>query len=145
MQGYNGSFSHQNENSLDFSMPIGTEILAIRDGVVVKVVEKNDINCSTIDCIKFNNVILVYHSDGTFAEYVHIKQNGSEVKVGEKVSQGQLIGYSGNVGYSSTPHLHVSVFKHTIKEKITLKTKFKINNGEIVDKLIERKEYSRNY
>lgn len=28
-QGYNGKFSHQNENALDFTMPIGTTILAV--------------------------------------------------------------------------------------------------------------------
>ena len=30
-QGYNGAFSHQNENALDFDMPIGTKILAARE------------------------------------------------------------------------------------------------------------------
>jgi len=31
-QGYNGKFSHQNINALDFNMPIGTPITAIRAG-----------------------------------------------------------------------------------------------------------------
>ena len=33
-QGYNGKFSHRGRNALDFDMPYGTTISAIRDGVV---------------------------------------------------------------------------------------------------------------
>ena len=35
-------------------------------------------------------MIIINHSDGTFAEYVHIKQNGSKVKVGDKIEKGQI-------------------------------------------------------
>ncbi len=35
-QGYNGIFSHQNENALDFNMPEGTVITAARDGLLFK-------------------------------------------------------------------------------------------------------------
>lgn len=46
VQGYNGTFSHLNKNALDFGMPLGTPIMAIRDGIVVKVIENNDIGCA---------------------------------------------------------------------------------------------------
>ena len=49
-QGYNGKFSHQNENSLDFEMPIGTEIVAGRNGIVVNVVQNNKLTCPSADC-----------------------------------------------------------------------------------------------
>lgn len=144
-QGYNGKFSHQNENSLDFSMPIGTEITAIRDGIVIKVVDKNNKNCSDESCKQFNNSILVYHADGTFAEYAHIQQNGAKVKIGEKILKGQAIASSGNVGWSTGPHLHLVIFQQKLNNRITLKTKFKIDSGDKVDFLNEKMIYSKNY
>ena len=144
-QGYNGAFSHNNENSLDFKMPIGTELMAIREGIVVKVVDNNNKNCARKECEQYNNLIMIYHPDGTFAEYAHIKQEGSVVKVGDKVSKGQLIGYSGNVGWSTGPHLHLVVFKQKLKERETLKTKFKTEDGTKNQYLIEKQEYTRNY
>jgi len=144
-QGYNGKSSHQNKNALDFSMPIGTKITSIRDGIVIKVVEENSKNCAREKCKKFNNSILIYHPDGTFAIYSHIKKNGAIVDIGDKVTKGQVIGYSGNVGFSSGPHLHLSVFKQNFKKRQTLKTKFKIGNGDDAEYLIEKNKYIRNY
>ncbi|MFO7743755.1 MAG: M23 family metallopeptidase [Psychroflexus sp.] len=144
-QGYNGLFSHQNENSLDFIMPIGTELLAVREGVVIKVIEKNNENCGKEECKKFNNLILIYHPDGTIAKYAHIKKDGSKVKIGDKVSKGQLIGYSGNVGWSTGPHLHLEIFNQNIDNRETLKTKFRTGDGSKIEYLVEKAEYLRNY
>lgn len=144
-QGYNGSFSHKNKKALDFDMSIGTEITAIRSGVVIKVIENNYKNCSKKKCKKYNNLIIIYHSDGTFAEYTHIKQQGSKVEVGDKVSKGEMIGWSGNVGWSSGPHLHIVVFQQELNRRKTLATKFRIGNGNKIEPLQEGKEYSKNY
>lgn len=143
-QGYNGTFSHQNENSLDFLMPVGTEITAVREGIVINVIDSNNKNCPTKDCIKFNNVVLIYHSDNTFSEYAHLKFKGAKVKIGDTVSKGQVIGYSGNVGWSSGAHLHLVIFKQGIEKRETLKTKFKIEEG-VIEFLIENKNYLRKY
>ena len=89
-QGYNGLFSHQNENALDFTMPEGTEIVAAREGVIVKVVQDNTENCGRRECAKFNNYITVYHPDGTFGEYMHIKYKGSVVKPGDVIKIDQF-------------------------------------------------------
>lgn len=144
-QGYNGSFSHQNENALDFTMPVGTEIFSARDGIVVAVVQNYNRSCDKKECAKFNNYILIYHTDGTFAEYSHIKQNGSVVKKGEAVKIGQLIGYSGNVGWSSGPHLHLEIFLQKLDKRTTLKTKFLIGKGEKAMLLTEKESYKREY
>jgi len=145
MQGYEGTFSHQNENALDFDMPIGTEITAIREGVVVKVVQNNTTNCAQKICAKFNNYITIYQPDGTFAEYTHIQAQGSKVSVGDTVEQGQPIGLSGNVGWSSGPHLHLVVYIQHMEDRETLKTKFLSDKGDKFDFLMEDITYYKLY
>jgi murein DD-endopeptidase MepM/ murein hydrolase activator NlpD len=144
-QGYNGASTHQNKNALDFSMPIGTPIYAAREGVVVKVVEKNTITCYKKECGKYNNSILIFHVDGTFSSYLHIDTNGAVVEVGDTVAKGQLIAKSGNIGWSSGPHLHFEVFQQKIGKRTTLKTKFKINEVSEATYLKEKEKYTRNY
>lgn len=145
-QGYNGKFSHQNSNSIDFSLQIGDQVFAAREGKVVKSITENDRNCMSKDCAKFNNKIIILHSDGTLAEYVHLKKNGSVVKIGDSVSQNQLIGYSGNTGWSKGPHLHFSVFTPKIDgERNYIKTKFKVDGSKTPLYLEEKKSYSKSY
>ncbi len=124
-QGYNGTYSHKNTNALDFDLDVNTAVFAIRDGVVVEVVEHHYKNCTKKGCEKFNNYVIIYHSDGTLATYVHIKNKGVVVNVGDEVVKGNLIGYSGNTGFSSGPHLHIEVFKESFEKESSLKTKFK--------------------
>lgn len=144
-QGYNGKISHANENAIDFSMPVGTPILASRDGVVVEVIDVFNKHCPTRDCEKYNNKIIVYHSDGTFAEYTHIKRKSSKVKKGDKIEVGQIIAESGNVGWSTGPHLHLVFYIQTLDGRKTLETKFKINDGSDLEILTEKERYTRNY
>ena len=145
-QGYNGIVTHQKVNALDFVMPIGTDIYAAREGVVIKVVDHNTKTCVTKGCLEYNNLILIYHSDGTFSDYAHIDTNSAKVKAGDKVVKGQLIAKSGNIGWSTNPHLHFEVFKQGIIKRETLKTKFKINDGtEVPVYLEENVKYQRKY
>lgn len=144
-QGYNGTFSHHNEYSLDFTMPLGTPITAIRDGIVVKLVEKNVLVCPKIECAQYNNYVTVYHSDGTFAEYSHIKRDGVLVNVGDAVTKGQVIALSGNTGFSSGPHLHFLVYLQKIKSRQSLETQFRIGDGSTSTFLKEKVTYARDY
>lgn len=144
-QGYNGRFSHQSKNALDFNMPVGTGVYAIREGIVVKVIEKHNKGCKKPSCVSYGNYILIYHNDGTFASYVHLKKNGAIVNKGDPVEKGQLIGYSGNTGWSSGPHLHLQVHLQKIKKRVTLKTKFLTGNGKQLEFLEAHKNYKRGY
>ncbi|WP_055444316.1 M23 family metallopeptidase [Lacinutrix himadriensis] len=145
-QGYNGSFSHQNKKQLDFTMPIGTKIVAARKGVVIKVVDKFNRHCGTEDCEKFNNLIYIFHEDGTIAEYVHIKRQGAKVRVGEQVKRGQIIAESGNVGWSTGPHLHFSVFLQRLGgTREYVKTKFELAGGLQPGYLVEKEKYTKDY
>ncbi len=147
-QGYNGTFSHQNENSLDFTMPEGTEITAAREGLVIDVVQNNNKGCPTKDCASFGNYITILHSDGTIAQYFHLKQNGARVIVGDTVQKSSVIGLSGNTGWSSGPHLHFTCYLPSStgeKQRKTIKTIFRTGKGNKTEYLIEKKTYSKEY
>jgi len=144
-QGYNGNFSHQNENALDFTMPEGTEILAAREGTVIRVVQNNAASCPREECKQFNNYVTIYHADGSFAEYAHIKLNGSKVKPGDIVKKGELIAYSGNTGFSNGPHLHFACFLPGLEKRRTITTKFKIGDGNSSTYLKEKETYNKGY
>lgn len=144
-QGYNGKISHQNEFALDFIMPIGTEILTSRDGIVVDVQDKNAGNCMKKECAENNNFVVIYHEDGTFAEYTHIDTNSALVKKGDTIKKGEKIALSGNVGWSSGPHLHFFTFVPDIeKGRISIKSKFKTTSTKL-EFLEEKKSYLKEY
>ena len=145
-QGYNGKFSHQNAYSVDFSLQSGDKIYAARSGKVVTVVAQHSKNCLTKDCAVYNNKIIILHTDGTLAEYVHLKQNGATVKPGDEVAVGQHIGFSGNTGWSKGPHLHFSVFINRINgERRYIKTRFKTDGNKAPVYLSEGSTYSRSF
>jgi len=144
-QGYNGSFSHQNENALDFCMPVGTEVLTAREGIVVELIQNNTESCAMEECKKYNNYMTIMHADGTFAHYTHIKYNSAKFQLGDKVNSGNVIAYSGNVGYTNGPHLHFTCFVGGFDKRKTLQTRFKIDKGESSIILKEGIIYSRNY
>lgn len=125
-QGYNGEFSHKDVLALDFNVPVGTPVHAARGGVVVTVTERHDRNCTSAKCMDFNNLIILRHSDGTFAEYVHLRKDGAFVDPGDTVVQGQLIGESGNTGFSDGPHLHFAVFQPKMEGRTYLPTRFMV-------------------
>ncbi len=110
-QGPNGSFSHYgvNSNAIDWAMPVGTEILAAREGTVIGYRENSNIGGSSPKYKSEQNYIWVQHSDGTVGQYHHLKKGGVLVEIGDPVRRGQLIGLSGNTGYSSVPHLHFHI------------------------------------
>ncbi len=140
-QGYHGKFSHHNMKALDFNLKEGTGVLAARAGIVIAVKEDSNSGCKSRKCKSLANYILVYHEDGSFASYVHLKKNGSEVKAGDLVKAGQLIGYSGNTGWSSGPHLHFEVYIPEMTRRHSVETKFQISETE-VDYLKEKKTYT---
>lgn len=144
-QGFGGRFSHQGENyyALDFSMDIGTEVYAARDGVVIEVKEDSNRGGASSSYASDGNYIAIYHSDGTFASYVHLKQNGAEVEVGDLVSEGDFIGYSGNTGLSTGPHLHFSVNVPTLDGvRQSIPIKMRGIDGEPLDPVVGEFYYS---
>ena len=111
-QGYFGKFSHSeagNEHAIDIPMPEGTNIIAARDGVVLKIKEDSSRGGASKSYQRDGNKIVVLHEDGSYAEYVHLQKDGALVELGDSVLAGQLIGLSGNTGRTTGPHLHFQV------------------------------------
>ena len=131
VQGYFGAFSHQEDYALDFDMPQGTNVCAIRDGVVLLLKENSNVGGANKKFYNDANYVLVYHNDGTMANYAHFKQNGIVVKLGDNIKKGDLIGYSGNTGFSSAPHLHLDVCLPYIDKKKTISTKFLLKDNKL--------------
>jgi len=126
-QAYNGEFSHQNKKALDFTMPIGTKIVAARAGKIIDVKEDSDKGCTSERCLDTANYITILHDDGSFAQYYHLRKDGVEVHIAQMVKQGEFIGYSGNTGYTSGAHLHFEVNISTAKGIKTAPTQFNVN------------------
>lgn len=112
-QGYNGDTSHKGLSAyaIDFPLSIGTPIYAARDGIVVGVEVSNTFGGPSPYYRPYANYVVIEHDDGTMGNYYHLKQGGTAVRIGDKITKGQLIAYSGNTGYTTAPHLHFSVSK----------------------------------
>ena len=138
MQGPRGTFSHfagsASENAVDWTVPEGTIVCAARDGRVVGVKQDSNIGGADRSFRPFANYVIVKHSDGTFAEYVHLQKDGAMVKMGDEVTTGQPIGLSGQTGFSSKPHLHFDVFQAVDgKRKLSLPFRLKTNHGTFTE------------
>jgi len=88
---------------IDFDMGIGTFITAAREGEVVHIEE------SGYDGSFPNNIVIVKDSDNTYAQYMHLTNQGALVDVGDLVTKGDTIGLSGSTGLAGYPHLHFIV------------------------------------
>lgn len=112
-QGHGGHHSHadaENLHAVDFAAPIGTPVLAARDGLVLQAEGgfRNSGGTVAGDAGRAN-FIRILHDDGSMAVYAHLDHGGVLVHPGQHVRTGQRIGRSGNSGYSAGPHLHFVV------------------------------------
>ncbi len=112
IQGYQTNFTHNTDWSrytLDFNFVTYDTICAATNGFVVGVIDKYTRNGEGDEWKPFANFVTIYEpSSGVFTQYVHLVENGSLVKVGDKVKSGQPIARSGNTGQSNVEHLHFS-------------------------------------
>ena len=144
-QGYFGSYSHnrgtESEYAVDFAMPEGTTVRAARAGQVVEYRDDSNAGGDSKSFEKDANEIVISHGDGTYATYVHLKQHGVLVKLGQKVTVGTPIGLSGNTGWSTRPHLHFGTFRVNSGTSTTsLPFKMRTESG-VLEKLIEGQTY----
>lgn len=111
-QGNFGSFSHAGKSAyaFDFSLGVGTPMVAMADGVVLHVYDKTKPGDPCYDgggssCYPYANLVVLLHGDGTASIYKHLSK--VLVSLNDFVPRGTPIGLSGSTGYSTGPHAHV--------------------------------------
>jgi len=87
-------------SGIDISVPVGTEVRATADGIVV-------FSGWTAGS---GYTVVIEHGHGFTTAYAHNKKN--LVKVGQRVKRGDIIALSGDTGITSGPHLHYEVWKN---------------------------------
>jgi murein DD-endopeptidase MepM/ murein hydrolase activator NlpD len=85
---------------MDFSAPVGTDIVATGDGRVSHLIE---------DRAGYGKHVIIDHGYGYQTLYAHM--SSFAVRRGQKVRRGDVIGKVGNSGKSTGPHLHYEVIK----------------------------------
>ena len=91
------SWSTGAHTGVDFAVPIGTPVLAVADGTIVKA-----------NWGKAYGNQVIQKVAGGYVIYAHL--NAVRAKPGTVVKKGQLVGESGNSGTNTTgPHLHLEL------------------------------------
>ena len=99
-------FGNLGHKGIDYSIPVGTEIYADLDGIVI--IEENNARV-------YGRYLMILHPDGYASLYAHL--SAFKIKAGEKVYAGQLIALSGGDpnddidgdGWSTGAHLHYEI------------------------------------
>lgn len=124
-QGYNGPWSHKlirkntdQSYSLDFALPVGTDILAARDGILKFFYE--DISSFYLGTDFGNgskslaNLLVMQHDDGAHTCYQHFQKKSISalgLKANDYIRQGRVIGKTGLSGWiGNVPHLHFMAY-----------------------------------
>jgi murein DD-endopeptidase MepM/ murein hydrolase activator NlpD len=93
------SGKQETHKGIDIAGKLGSEILAVGDGVVTFSGKRKG----------YGNLVEVDHGNGVTTRYAH---NQSQlVSVGETVRKGQAVGLMGSTGRSTGPHVHIEVLQ----------------------------------
>lgn len=90
----------------DIRAPIGTPVLSVANGVVIRTVESDAVGTKFI-VIRHDNVPINGVNTTIYSCYLHL----SEINIpeGTKVKKGDMIGRVGMTGMATTPHLHFQI------------------------------------
>lgn len=53
--------------------------------------------------------VQIYHGNGIYTRYLHMRTGSRKVKVGDKITKGQVLGYMGATGNVTGAHLHFDI------------------------------------
>lgn len=114
----------ESANAIDIPMPIGSKVIAARDGVVAGVEQSYGEGLLERSYINEANYVQILHDDGTWALYAHLQRGSVTVQPGMRVAAGTVIASSGNSGYSSEPHLHFAVLRNLNGQVVSITPRF---------------------
>ncbi|MBX3021984.1 MAG: peptidoglycan DD-metalloendopeptidase family protein [Bdellovibrionales bacterium] len=104
---------HSHHGGIDFRVPTGTSVKAIRGGRIVEV--KTGCRRGNIYCGGgWGNHVIIDHGNGIRSVYAHL--SSVSVKVGQMVGQGGQIARSGSTGRSTGPHLHLEIHQNGVRK-----------------------------
>lgn len=92
----------QHHDGLDIALPTGTEVVASRGGVVVRI-DRDGIGQGIFN----GNAVQIRDATGYLWRYLHLSR--VLVVPGQLVAAGQAIGAIGGTGRTTGPHLHFQV------------------------------------
>lgn len=132
-QTYPESITHRTRDSMyavDLAMPVGTDIVAARDGIVFDVASTNfKGGPDRSEYAELANIVRILHDDGSYAVYAHLNWNSIRVSPGDRVRAGQYIADSGNTGFTSGPHLHFAVQRNVGMRVDSIRVSFRGPNN----------------
>lgn len=93
-------------------------VLAAADGTI-KGVRKNkpdrlvrsEKDRSAVKNVECGNGVVIDHGNNIETQYCHLKQNSTNLSVGDKVKAGDTLGFVGASGLTQFPHLHIALRK----------------------------------
>lgn len=101
-----GYYGYSGHTGVDFAIPLGTEVMAVKDGtVVISTAIKN----SNGRYRSYGEYVVIDHHDGTMTLYAHGTPNSRRVQVGDEVKQGDVIMLSRN--YTEIQLDHICILK----------------------------------
>ncbi|MBN1133174.1 MAG: peptidoglycan DD-metalloendopeptidase family protein [Bacteroidales bacterium] len=89
-------------HGIDYAAPVGTPVLAVGDGVVMKAEYSKGAGY----------YVKIKHNSIYSTSYLHLRSYGKGIRQGAWVKQGDIIGYVGSTGLSTGPHLDFRFYKN---------------------------------
>ena len=112
MGSYRGNYTEYDGShpAVDIRAPIGTPVVSIANGVVVKV-KNTETGDGKYVIIRHDNVDINGIKETLYSGYEHL----SEIIAveGTKIKRGEVLGKVGMTGITTTPHLHFQIDKNT--------------------------------
>lgn len=123
-------YPHGATPAIDFCVPIGTSVVAAKDGIVIGIVNHHDEGGPDQKFFDKANFVELLHTDGTRALYTHLLKDSVAVSLHAHVKRGDIIGKVGMSGQTSGPHLHFHVAKlNTSMQDDFIDPKFVTSDG----------------
>ena len=106
-----GNYQPDGHTGVDYPCPVGTQVKAAADGVVLHVGFMGGTYADNPWWIapSFAGYVYVVDHGHFIGIYGHCKDASNWVNKGDRVREGQTLGLSGNTGASTGPHLHFEV------------------------------------